>query len=146
MYSSQRLYHPSNCIYEVSQCASEILHLGREIVHSGHLERKFIVFPLFMAGFVSRTREERQEIVELIRKLEEDSVGRNVVAARQLLEIVNERQAQRRVELRRQRMQSKGVPDGWSANVAQGWEDEVEDVDWVSIIGESGLQVVNCRL
>lgn len=100
-----------------------------------------------MAGFVSKTPEERLEIVELIRKLEEDSVGRNVVAARQLLEIVYERQAQRRVELRRQRMQRKGVPDGWRASTAtQGWEDEVEDVDWVSIIAESGLQVVNCRL
>lgn len=34
--------------------------------------------------------------MELIRKMEEDSVGRNVVAARQLLEIVYERQERRR--------------------------------------------------
>lgn len=78
-----------------------------------------------MSGFVSRNQEERVEVVELIRKMEEDSVGRNVVAARQLLEIVYERQERRRGELR---------------------EGGREDVDWVGMIRELGLQVVNCRL
>jgi len=96
MYSTQRLLSPSSLIHEVSQCAGEILRLAREIVSNNNVERKFIVFPLFMSGFVSRNQEERVEVVELIRKMEEDSVGRNVVAARQLLEIVYERQERRR--------------------------------------------------
>ena len=78
-----------------------------------------------MSGFVLKKSEERAEVVNLVRRMEEDSVGRNVVAARQLLEVVYERQDRRREELR----------DGGR-----------EDVDWVSLIGELGLQVVNCRL
>ncbi len=93
------------------------------------MERKFIVFPLFMAGFVSKSRDERIEIVDLVKKMEEDSVGRNVAAARELLEIVYERQERRREELKRE-----GVDEGR------------EDVDWVGVVGELGLQVVNCRL
>jgi len=139
MYASQRRYHPSHHIHEVSQCANEILHLSREVVQSGHLERKFMVFPLFMSGFISKTREERSEILELVGKLEEeDCVGRNVAATRQLLEMVNQRQAQRKAELRRQRNEGPRVEE-WG-------EDEVEDVDWIGIIAESGLQVVDCRL
>ena len=93
------------------------------------MERKTIVFPLFMAGFVSCDPHERMEILALVRKMEEDSVGRNVVAARQLLEVVYERQEGRREELR-----LEGVDGG------------EEDVDWVGMIQELGLQVVNCRL
>lgn len=129
MYSTQRFFSPSNRIHEVSQCAGEILCLAREIVSHNHMERKFIVFPLFMAGFVSKSQEEKEEIVQLVRKMEADSVGRNFTAARQLLETVYERQDCRRAELRRQ-----GIGDGR------------EDVDWVSLIAELGLQVVNCRL
>ena len=129
MYSTQRLLSPSSLIREVSHCGCEIVQLAREIVSHNHMERKFIVFPLFMAGFVSKTPEERMEISALVRKMEEDSVGVNVVAARQLLEIVYERQERRREELKR-----RGVDEG------------MEDVDWVSTIGELGLQIVNCRL
>ena len=129
MYSMQRLLSPSSFIHEVSQCGGEILQLAREIVSHNHLERKFIVFPLFMSGFVSETRDERMEILALMKKMEEDTVGRNGVAARQLLEIVYDRQDRRKEELRR-----------------EGVEGGREDVDWVSMIAELGLQVVNCRL
>ena len=101
MYSTQRTTsHP--LIHEVAQSAGEILRLAREIVSSDHLERKFIIFPLFMAGFVSRSEEERREILGLVRRMEEDSVGRSFVAVRQLLEIVYERQEKRKRELREQ--------------------------------------------
>ena len=129
MYSMQRLVSPSSFIHEVSQCGGEILQLAREIVSHNHLERKFIVFPLFMSGFVSETQDERMEVLALMKKMEEDTVGRNGVAARQLLEIVYDRQDRRREELRR-----------------EGVEGGREDVDWVSMIAELGLQVVNCRL
>ena len=132
MYSTQRLLSPSSLIHEVAQCGGEILRLAREIVGNNHMERKFIVFPLFMAGFVNQNPEERSEILALVRKMEEDSVGRNVVAARQLLEIVYERQERRKREIR---MEKGGGRDAGE-----------EDVDWVGMIGELGLQVVNCRL
>ena len=129
MYVTQRLLSPSYFIHEVAQCAVEILRLAREIVAHNHLERKFIIFPLFMSGFVAQTQEERAEVLALLKKMEEDSLGRNVVATRQLLEAVCERQDRRREELRR-----------------EGVEGGREDVDWVSMIGELGLQIVNCRL
>ena len=66
---------------------------------------------------MARREEERSEILGLVRRMEEDSVGRNLAAVRQLLEIVYERQGERR-----------------------------DNVDWVGLIGELGLQVVNCRL
>ena len=129
MYSSQRLLLPSSFIHEVSQCGGEILRLAREIVSHNHLERKFIVFPLFMSGFVSTTQDDRMEVLALMKKMEEDSVGRNGVAARKLLEIVYARQDRRREELRR-----------------EGLDGGRDDVDWVNMIAELGLQVVNCRL
>ena len=129
MYGSQRLLLQSTFIHEVTQCVDKILRLAREIVSNNHLERKFIVFPLFMSGYVSTTQDERMEILALMKRMEEDSVGRNAVAPRQLLEIVYDRQDRWREELRKEDMTS-----------------DREDVDWVSIIAELGLQFVNCRL
>lgn len=82
-----------------------------------------------MSGYVSTTQDERMEILALMKKMEEDSVGRNAVAPRQILEIVYDRQDRWREELRKEDMTS-----------------DREDVDWVSIIAELGLQFVNCRL
>ena len=129
MYRSQRLLSPLKFIHEVTRCKDEILTLAREIVSHNHLERKFIVFPLFMSGFVSPTHDERMEVLALMKKMEEDSVGKNAIAPRQLLEIVYDRQDMWRDELGEQGMASGR-----------------EDVDWVSIIAELGLQFVNCRL
>ena len=140
MYPTQRLHHPSHTIHEVSRSAGEILRLGREIVGSGHTERKFIVFPLFMAGFANRHKTERDEILALIKNMEVDSIGRNGVATRQLLEVVYERQDKRRGELRRERKR-----EGLNAAADHSGEG-AEDVDWVGMIAELGLQVVNCRL
>ena len=82
-----------------------------------------------MSGFVSTTQDERMEVLALMEKMEEDSVGKNAVAPRQLLEIVYDRQDRWREEL-----SEEGMASGR------------EDVDWVSIIAELGLQFVNCRL
>lgn len=82
-----------------------------------------------MSGFVSTKQDERMEVLALMEKMEEDSVGKNAVAPRQLLEIVYDRQDRWREELKQEGM---GLGR--------------EDVDWVSIIAELGLQFVNCRL
>lgn len=121
MYPSQRPLHPPRHTPEISQSADEIVRLAREIVRHGHLERKFIVFPLFMAGSVSHTPRQREEILALVERMEQDSVGRNMVAARVLLGICFERQ-------------------GRGGGAGAG------GVDWVGVIAELGLRVVNCRL
>lgn len=124
MWPTQRLeYGHPNHPSKVSQYAREILQLGREIIDNGHLERKFIVFPLFMAGLVSESTADREEALELLTALEQKTMGRVANASKVLLELVYERQ-----EMSLQR--------GGNAL----------DVDWVQIVVERGLQVVNCRL
>lgn len=123
MWPTQRLESGSPIHPRVSRYAREILQLGREIIDNGHLERKFIVFPLFMAGFVSESMADREEALELLTALEQKTMGRVANASKSLLELVYERQ-----EMSLQR--------GGNAL----------DVDWVQIVVEKGLQVVNCRL
>ena len=123
MWPTQRLESGSPNHPKVSQYAREILQLGREIIDNGHLERKFIVFPLFMAGFVSESTADREEALELLTALEQKTMGRVANASKLLLELVYERQEMS--------LQSGG---------------NVLDVDWVQIVVEKGLQVVNCRL
>lgn len=178
MYSSQRhhhhLHHKSRQCVEIAQAATEIIELAREIVAHGHVERKFMVFPLFMAGVVSRSSgdlSERTEVLQLMRAMEQDSVGENVVAFRRLLEAVYERQQTMigSAEQRSQKKSKRGVgyemwfgADGDAEAIAAGYSDngyqssssfpgstlsfENELVDWVSLVEELGFQVVNCRL
>lgn len=56
-----------------------------------------------MAGYVSPFPHEKAEILSLLRRLEEDTVGKNVVAAKELLEKAYARQEEvrRRSERRR---------------------------------------------
>ncbi|MCJ1464059.1 hypothetical protein MMC07_002670 [Pseudocyphellaria aurata] len=123
MWPTQRLESGSPNHPKVSQYAREILQLGREIVDNGHLERKFLVFPLFMAGFVSESMADREEALDLLTALEQKTMGRVANASKVLLELVYERQ--------QMRVRQGGNP---------------LDVDWIQIVVEKGMQVVNCRL
>lgn len=111
----------------VEAYAHSILSLGREIVIAGHLERKFVVFPLFMAGiffsssFSSEFAANRAETVQLLRDLERKTMGKVANASRLLLELVYEKADRGKV-------------------TATGL------VDWVGLVKDKGLQVVNCRL
>ena len=156
MFPSQMRHNHAATMQEVTHSATEILNLAREIVQNGHMERKFIVFPLFIAGFVNDRPAERQEIMGLLKKLENDSIGRNFRATRQLLEIVYERKDKLSSQLHvldwEQNLSVRPV-DGQrqtAGNPAAEWgygsQGGGEDVDWVGMIGELGLQVVNCRL
>ena len=168
MYPNQTQHNHASTIPEVIQSGREILDLAREIVQSGHMERKFIVFPLFIAGCVNDRPAERQEIVELLKKLEDDSIGRNFRATRQLLETVYERKSQHRNTQSRglswdqdhdmgtaagtgRRRRSGDEMDAaqdpnWLDDWGFGAQEAGSDVDWVGMIRELGLQVVNCRL
>ena len=123
MWQTQRLESGLPVHPKVSQYAHEILQLGREIVDHGHLERKFIVFPLFMAGIVSETVGDRDQAVKLLTALEQQTMGKVANSSRLLLQVVYEKQ-------------EESLQRGKNAL----------DVDWVQIVVERGLQVVNCRL
>lgn len=123
MYPSQRRELASICLSEVSNSIQEILTLGREIVDNGHLERKFMVFPLFMAGFASDDAKDKAEAMNLLLALERETMGKVARASRDLLEIVYEQQ--------KEHLSRVG---------------HALDVDWVQILIDKGLQIVNCRL
>lgn len=107
--------------------AHSILSLSREIVSAGHLERKFVVFPLFMAGilfsscFSSESAAHRAETVKLLKDLERKTMGKIANASRLLLELVYE---------------DVDRTNGTGTRL----------VDWVGLAKDKGLQVVNCRL
>jgi hypothetical protein len=123
MWASQQLETGAGDIPEVSQCVREIIELAREIISNGHLERKYIVFPLFMAGIAATSAADREQALEFLGIMEQDSVGRNMGATKHLLNAVYEKQREGFIRV------------GYAL-----------DVDWIQIVRDMGLQVVSCRL
>jgi hypothetical protein len=118
MWPLQRLDTGPEFDGEIGQCVADILHTAEGVVRSGQLELRFMVFPLFMAGFASTDGTQKMMALDLISALEKTSIGSNTTATRHALQIVYERQTQRFMHT------------GHSL-----------DVDWLDIMVEQGLQV-----
>ena len=103
---------------EIAQCINIILSIATNIVQRRQLDFRFIVFPLFIAGFAARSNVDRHRALELISAMERDSIGNNTRATRMLLRAVHEQQDER----------------GGHA------------VDWIQVMHQRGLQVVNFGL
>ena len=97
-----------------------------------------MVFPLFMAGYVSPNPSEKSEILSLVQMLEDDALGGHVVAARKLLEEVYKRQEQERL--------SRGWDYEWHIETCSEGSKVEDRVDWIALMREMGLQAVNSRL
>lgn len=123
MWPHQRLEMSAESMAEMFQSVSEILHLGREVIANGCNIRKFMVFPLFMAGIAARHPSDQQLAVQLLKDFEYNSIGKAMIATRHILETVY--QKQREVTM-------------------QGGHPMM--VDWVSMIAERGLQMIDARL
>ena len=123
MWPHQRLEMDAESIAETSQSVSEILHLAREIIANGCNERKFMVFPLFMAGVATRNPSDQQLVKRLLEGFESNSIGGAMPATRQILEIVYQKQREATV---------------------QGGNPVM--VDWIDMIAERGLQLIDARL
>ncbi|ERF75071.1 hypothetical protein EPUS_04853 [Endocarpon pusillum Z07020] len=123
MWPSQRLDSGPECDHEIAESVSEILRIGNRVVSSEQYHRRFIIFPLFMAGFASIDGNEKMLALELISSMEKRSIGSNTTATRHALQIVYEQQTQR------------FMLTGQSS-----------DVNWSDIMLEQGLQVVNFGL
>lgn len=121
MWPQQRLETSAEGIPELSQSVSEILQLAREITANGYNERKFMVFPLFMAGIATLHPPDQQLAIEFLRVFEHNSIGRAMVATRRILEIVHQKQREA---------------------IMQGSHPMI--VDWVDIVAERGL--IDARL
>ena len=103
---------------ETTQCISIILSIATSIVQRQQLDFRFIVFPLFIAGFAAASNADRNQALELITAMERDSLGNNTRATRMLLRVVYAQQDER----------------GEHA------------IDWIQVMHERGLQVVNFGL
>ena len=123
MWPNQRLDSGPQTMQELSQAVTRILQLGLEITSNGFIERKFMVFPLFMAGIATANQSEYQQVIRLLAAFENQSIGKAMVATRQILEIVYEKQ--------REVMMLGGNP---------------LMVDWIDTIAERGLQMIDARL
>ena len=123
MWSTQRTDTNSGYMEEVSQCASEIIDVVSDTVRRGHFEHGFVVFPLFLAGIATSSAADKMLAHELMRAMEHESVGNNKRATRKLLEAVFEAQNARQMVV------------GHSL-----------DVDWIQVMTESKLHVINFGL
>ena len=123
MWPSQRLDTGPEFDVEIGQCVAEILQTAEGIVNAGRLELRFVIFPLFLAGFASTDGNQKMMALDMISRMEKKSIGSNTTATRHALQIVYEQQTQRFMHT------------GHSL-----------DVDWSDIMVAQGLQVVNFGL
>ncbi|KAI9674507.1 MAG: hypothetical protein M1817_001845 [Caeruleum heppii] len=104
---------------EISQCSSAILNLCRNIVEHKRFQHRFVMYPVFMAGFASPSAEDKMAALDLMSVLERDSLGRNAASMRQLLQAIYCEQ--------NEAMMSGGHPS---------------QVDWVEVVKKHDWQVV----
>ena len=123
MWPSQRLDTGPDCDDEIACAASQIISTSERIIEANRLELRFIVFPLFMAGYASGDGSQKMMALDLIKQTEESSIGGNTMVTRRALQIVYERQTER--------FMSTGHP---------------LDICWKDVMVEQGLQVVSFGL
>ena len=123
MWPQQRIDSDPQTTPELSQSVNKILQLAKEISSNGFIERKFMVFPLFMAGIANQNPFDQQQIIKLLLAFERQSIGKAMVATRHILEIVYEKQGE----------------------VMRMGADPLM-VDWVDTVAERGLQMIDARL
>lgn len=93
------------------------------IFANGGLDRREVVFPIFMAGVATTNPNAKGKAIELLKGYEGNGIGQNTSVVRRLLVAVCEEQNRR---------------------VAAGRR--MEEVEWLRVGRERGLSVVNCGL
>ena len=102
---------------------SHILTLTMSIFANGELDRREVVFPIFMAGFATNNPNAKAKTIDLLKSYEGHGIGQNTSVVRRLLVAVCDEQNRR---------------------VAAGRR--MEEVEWLRVGRERGLSVVNCGL
>jgi hypothetical protein len=123
MWPSQRHDTGPEWDDEIARAASQVINTAERIIEAGRLELRFIVFPLFIAGYASTDGYQKMMALDLIQRSEESSIGGNTVVTRRALQIVYERQ------------NSQFMSTGHSLGIC-----------WKDIMLEQGLQVVDFGL
>lgn len=123
MWSGQRMDTSPDYDAEITTAAAQILHLALVAASSNEYNSRFLVFPLFMAGFASTDGYQMMQSLQCMQILEEGALGRNMSTTRKALKTIFESQNEQFMQ------------NGHSLNV-----------DWLQIMHERGLTVVNFGL
>lgn len=123
MWSSQRIDTGTKFDDEIARAASQIITTAERVIRANCLNLRFIVFPLFMAGYASTDSSQKTRTLDLILRTEESTIGTSTLTTRRTLQIVYERQEERFRD------------SGHSL-----------EVSWIDVMVEQGLQVVNFGL
>jgi hypothetical protein len=95
MWATQRLETSPDYNTEIAVAANQILQLTRKNLDRGNSNSRFLVFPVFMAGFACQDGMQKRAALELIQSMDEGSMGKNTRAVRRLLEAVYSQQNER---------------------------------------------------
>jgi hypothetical protein len=120
MWPGQRLETSPDYDTEIAVASNQILHMTRKALAEDRSYCRYLVFPCFMAGFASTDGGQRMQALDLIRAMEKTSIGRNTTVTRKALAAVYEKQNERFM------------------NTGQSL-----DVDWMTVMKEQDLMVVN---
>ncbi|MCJ1471848.1 hypothetical protein MMC13_000489 [Lambiella insularis] len=123
MWPTQRIDTNAEPLDEISQCASEILNVVSGTVRRCQYEHGYVIFSLLLAGVATPSAAHKMLALELMLAMEQESIGSNKRRTRKLLEAVYERQSARQMAV------------GHSL-----------DVDWIQVMMDTGMQVINFGL
>lgn len=126
MFPGQGLIPTANQAAFAADTGSRVSHiftLAMSILANGELDRREVVFPIFMAGVATNNPNAKAKAIDLLKSYEGHGIGQNTNVVRRLLVAVCEEQNRR---------------------VAAGRR--MEEVEWLRFGKERGMSVVNCGL
>lgn len=126
MFPGQRLIPHASAALLSADSASRVSHihtLASSILASGDLDRREVVFPVFIAGIATSDANAKITSINLLKSFEGHGIGQNTSVVRRLLVGVCEEQ---------NRLLERGR--------------RMEEVDWMRFGRERGMSVVNCGL
>lgn len=105
---------------EIHHHAIAILNLAESTMARGkEIGRRFVTFPLFLAGSTVSSSDVKSMVLEMLSGLEAEEFGRNAATTRYILQVVYERQMQ----------QSQDGGPVWG-------------IDWTDLLAAHGLPLV----
>lgn len=126
MFPGQRripVANQMNIHADTEQRVLAIISVATSQLEQGQLDRRHIVFPLFMAGFATTQPDVKIQALDIMKTYEGSGIGQNTYRTRQLLAAIYEEQRRKADEGGR-----------------------MEDVDWLTIARERSLMALNCGL
>ena len=88
-----QLSHPTpDSELQIRTCVTEILQAAHMTFSQQRIDCRFVVFPLFMAGFAATEPAQKDLALNMIRAVEQHSFGSSTQSVRILLETIYEKQ------------------------------------------------------